>query len=87
MIVVQYQSRRQWHLLPTEGKASVIWWKITDGKRAEEAKKAVVFVEIFVDEKGRTAAEQEKSFTSSLKGYGVVVSRKDYTIDKLNKKI
>lgn len=89
MLINQYKSRRQWHLLPSDTKAPVVivWWKITESKRAEELKNAKVFVEIFVEEQHRKLAEQEKAFTASLKGYGVVSSRKETTIEKLNKKI
>lgn len=87
MIVSQYRSRRFWNMVPTEGPVVILWWKISDGKRAEALKSAKIFVEIFVDEEHRKASEQEKSFVASLKGYGVVVSRREYTIDKLNKQI
>lgn len=89
MLINQYQSRRQWQLLPTDNTTPVVvvWWKITDGKRQDEVKTAKVFVEIFVEEQHRKLSEQEKTFTSSLKGYGAVVSRKDLTLEKLNKKI
>lgn len=87
MLINQYQSRRHWNLLPSESKALVFWWRVTDGKRQEDLKQAPVFVEIFVEADGRTLAEQEKSFVASLKGYGAVVSKKESTIGKINKKI
>ena len=87
MLTTQYRSRRQWNLVPSEGTAIVVWWKITDGKRSEELKTAKVFVEIFTKEDKLSPADQEKSFIASLKGYGAVISRKEYTIQDLNKKI
>lgn len=89
MIVDQYRSRRFWNMIPPDPGSPVVilYWKISDGKRAEALKSARIFVEIFVDEEHRKASEQEKSFTVSLKGYGVVVSRRESTIDKLNKQI
>jgi hypothetical protein len=89
MLINQYQSRRQWHILPSDPKEKVvvIWWKVTQGKRPEELKYARVFIEIFIDESKYTRVEQEKNFNASLKGYGAVISRKEYTIQDLNKKI
>jgi hypothetical protein len=89
MLVNQYQSRRQWGHLPQDPKAvaTVIHWKITDGKTSEQLKTSRIFVEIFVDEGKYTRVEQEKSFVASLKGYGAVVKRKEYPIQDLNKKI
>lgn len=86
MLINQFQSRRQWNLLP-EGSATVLWWKITQDKKPDALKTAKVFVEIFVDEPKYKREEQEKHFTASLKGYGAVVKRKEYTIQELSKKI
>lgn len=87
MLISQYQSRRDWNLIPTEGPVIVLWWKITENKRNEDLKSAKVFVELFVDENKYTAKEQEKTFVATLKGYGAVMSRRESTIDKINKKI
>ena len=40
MLINQYKSRRQWHLLPSDTKTPVVivWWKVTESKRAEELK-------------------------------------------------
>lgn len=83
----QFQSRKQWGHLPSEGKATVIWWKITDGKTKDQLKTARIFIEVFVEETNHTRAEQEKTYVSSLKGYGAVVSRREYTLDQLRKKL